>query len=159
MISGFKIPPRLLKKTYSCNHLWYFLLNLQILLDAKEYFKKQSSLVHITVSENEKFTVCGDIHGQYYDLYNIFQLNGLPSPENPYVSFVVVNLLILGPKKSLIKIQSPKFGAPRRVSPHMTVGPAKEEISAYDSLVRHGGKFRRFLPRCLSIACGGSQHY
>lgn len=58
-----------------------------MLLDAKEYFKKQPSLVDISVPDEEKFTVCGDIHGQYYDLYNIFQLNGLPSPENPYVSF------------------------------------------------------------------------
>ncbi|XP_065216869.1 serine/threonine-protein phosphatase 5 [Planococcus citri] len=57
----------------------------KMLLDAKEYFKKQPTLVDITVPDDEKFTVCGDIHGQYYDLYNIFQLNGLPSPENPYL--------------------------------------------------------------------------
>lgn len=32
-----------------------------------------------TVPADGHFTVCGDTHGQYYDLVNIFKLNGLPS--------------------------------------------------------------------------------
>ncbi|XP_063539055.1 serine/threonine-protein phosphatase 5 [Cydia strobilella] len=57
----------------------------KILIDVKSYLQKQPSLVDITVGDDNKFTVCGDIHGQYYDLMNIFVLNGLPSETNPYL--------------------------------------------------------------------------
>lgn len=29
--------------------------------------------------------MCGDIHGQYYDLYNIYKLNGVPAINNKYL--------------------------------------------------------------------------
>ncbi|XP_045529820.1 serine/threonine-protein phosphatase 5-like [Pieris brassicae] len=57
----------------------------KILIDVKAYLQKQPSLVDIKVDDDKKFTVCGDIHGQYYDLMNIFKLNGLPSESNPYL--------------------------------------------------------------------------
>lgn len=57
----------------------------KILLDVKQLFMSQPSLVEVTVADDCKFTVCGDIHGQFYDLMNIFNLNGLPSPSNPYL--------------------------------------------------------------------------
>jgi len=34
---------------------------------------------------DDKLTVCGVIHGQYYDLLNIFSLNGVPSETNRYL--------------------------------------------------------------------------
>lgn len=55
-------------------------------MDVKQLFMAQPSLVDITVEPDAIFTVCGDIHGQFYDLMNIFDLNGLPSESNPYVS-------------------------------------------------------------------------
>jgi len=57
----------------------------QMLLDILKFFSSQPSLVDVPIPEGSKFTVCGDIHGQFYDLMNIFALNGLPSADNPYL--------------------------------------------------------------------------
>lgn len=57
----------------------------KILVDVKAYLMQQPTLIDIKVEDKAKFTVCGDIHGQFYDLMNIFELNGLPSTENPYL--------------------------------------------------------------------------
>ena len=56
-----------------------------IIKKAQEIFEKNKSLVDITRGDEEEITVCGDIHGQYYDLLNIFEINGLPSKANPYL--------------------------------------------------------------------------
>ena len=58
---------------------------IMILLRCREIFEKDASLVHITVPEDKEVTVCGDIHGQFYDLLNIFKINGNPSESNPYL--------------------------------------------------------------------------
>jgi len=57
----------------------------QMLLAAKKYFEAQPTLVDVSVAEGRKFTVCGDIHGQFYDLLNVFAMNGRPSENNPYL--------------------------------------------------------------------------
>ncbi|RWW24992.1 hypothetical protein BHE74_00043685 [Ensete ventricosum] len=74
----------------------------QIVLQAREMLQAMPSLVDISVPNGDHFTVCGDVHGQswlscyiylvvffalvqFYDLLNIFELNGLPSEENPYL--------------------------------------------------------------------------
>jgi hypothetical protein len=44
----------------------------------------QSTQQYVIVSD-QVFTVCGDTHGQYYDLLNIFKMNGSPSATRPYL--------------------------------------------------------------------------
>lgn len=57
----------------------------RILVDIERYLQAQPTLIHVTIPDSQEFTVCGDIHGQFYDLLNIFKINGLPSPSNPYL--------------------------------------------------------------------------
>lgn len=57
----------------------------KMLFMIKKYFEQQPTLVDIEVPPESKFTICGDMHGQFYDLLNIFKLNGAPSETNPYL--------------------------------------------------------------------------
>lgn len=58
---------------------------VMIINKATELLEKEDSLVTISIDDLEEITVCGDVHGQYFDLINIFKLNGIPSHENPYL--------------------------------------------------------------------------
>lgn len=58
---------------------------LQIIEKCKDILFNYSSLVDYTIADDEDFTICGDIHGQYYDVLNIFSLNGNPGINNKYL--------------------------------------------------------------------------
>ncbi|CAI4223253.1 unnamed protein product [Auanema sp. JU1783] len=74
LLTSFKEQKKLHKK-----YALYILQNLH------KYLEQQPTLVEIDVPEDRKFTICGDIHGQFYDLCNIFEINGVPSETNPYL--------------------------------------------------------------------------
>ena len=58
---------------------------IMILVQAKKYFESRGTIEDVDIPEGSKLTVCGDIHGQYYDLMHVFDTNGLPSPTNMYL--------------------------------------------------------------------------
>jgi serine/threonine-protein phosphatase 5 len=58
----------------------------RLLIACATYYAKEPTLMRIRLpSADSRITVCGDTHGQYYDVLNIFELNGMPSKDNPYL--------------------------------------------------------------------------
>jgi serine/threonine-protein phosphatase 5 len=58
---------------------------LRLLSETKKIFEAEPSLVDFNFPAGGRVTVFGDVHGQFYDLLNVFQLNGYPSETNPCV--------------------------------------------------------------------------
>lgn len=56
-----------------------------ILLRARELLASLPTVVDVPVAAGRHVMVCGDVHGQFYDLLNIFELGGLPSEGHPYL--------------------------------------------------------------------------
>lgn len=66
----------------------------RLLLSCQKYFETHPTLTEIMLPSDPpetnptgspRITVCGDTHGQYYDVLNIFEMNGTPSSTNPYL--------------------------------------------------------------------------
>eukprot|EP00842_Homolaphlyctis_polyrhiza_P006647 jgi/Hompol1/6984/HPOL_005147-RA len=69
-------------KAQKCLHRKY---TLQIMVAVKALFEKDPPIVDIEIPADGKITVCGDIHGQFYDMLHVFEENGLPSNTNMYL--------------------------------------------------------------------------
>ncbi|EFR00729.1 serine/threonine-protein phosphatase 5 [Nannizzia gypsea CBS 118893] len=57
----------------------------QIVKAVRDIAYNEPTMVEIGVEEGSKLTVCGDTHGQFFDLLEIFRLNGFPSDKHSYL--------------------------------------------------------------------------
>jgi serine/threonine-protein phosphatase 5 len=57
----------------------------QIILAVKDLVYNEPTMVETQIEPGHKLTVCGDTHGQYFDLLEIFRLNGFPSATHHYL--------------------------------------------------------------------------
>lgn len=70
------------------------------------FLRTQPSMVEISIPDDGKFTVCGDIHGQFYDLLNIFEKNGLPSEVSKVALDKIIHFCLINIHLIFRKIRS-----------------------------------------------------
>lgn len=56
-----------------------------IISKAMDLFEKEPTMVELDNEDDELTTVCGDTHGQFFDLLNIFEKNGMPDEKHKYL--------------------------------------------------------------------------
>ena len=56
-----------------------------ILQQVYTMLRNTPSLMRLQVPSSGEFTVCGDTHGQFYDVLKIFELAGMPSADRPFL--------------------------------------------------------------------------
>lgn len=57
----------------------------QIILAVKQIVYEEATMVEMKIPSNVELTVCGDTHGQYFDLMELFRRNGNPSDKHWYL--------------------------------------------------------------------------
>ena len=57
----------------------------QIIAAVKKIVYDEPTMVEIEIPKGHQLTVCGDTHGQYFDLMEIFRLNGFPTAQHYYL--------------------------------------------------------------------------
>ena len=57
----------------------------QIIAAVRKIVYDEPTMVEMEVPEGHKLTVCGDTHGQYFDLLELFRLNGFPTESHYYL--------------------------------------------------------------------------
>ena len=57
----------------------------QILAAVNNIIRNEPTMVEMDIEKGHKLTVCGDTHGQFFDLLEIFRLNGFPTASHYYL--------------------------------------------------------------------------
>ena len=57
----------------------------QIVKAVRDLVYAEPTMVEMEVDKGTSLTVCGDTHGQYFDLLEIFRLNGYPTDDHAYL--------------------------------------------------------------------------
>lgn len=57
----------------------------RILFEAEKLLRACPNVVDLAVPVGGTLTICGDIHGQFFDLLHIFDINGAPSRQHTYL--------------------------------------------------------------------------
>ncbi|KAH3672785.1 hypothetical protein WICMUC_004007 [Wickerhamomyces mucosus] len=73
--SGGLIPKR---------YLYAIFIKINKILESEPVFK-EISMDEKKIDNENKFTIVGDVHGQFYDLINYFETNGYPSINHSYL--------------------------------------------------------------------------
>ena len=123
------------------------------------FWEKKEAIIDIFIPYGKNFTIVGDIHGQFYDLLNIFEINGFPNEENPYLfngNFVDRGVFGLECITTLIafKILYPNHvflsrGSQEDITSNYRYGFKNEIFDKYDSddkVYNCFYEFYRFLP-------------
>ncbi|KAK9318906.1 Metallo-dependent phosphatase-like protein [Lipomyces orientalis] len=56
-----------------------------IIIEAMKLFKTEPTMVEVDIEEGNTMSVCGDTHGQFFDLIELFRFNGYPSETHSYL--------------------------------------------------------------------------
>ncbi|RDW89494.1 serine phosphatase-3 [Coleophoma cylindrospora] len=57
----------------------------QIVIAVQKIVYDEPTMVEMEIEDDATLTVCGDTHGQYFDLMELFRLNGLPTEKHYYL--------------------------------------------------------------------------
>ncbi|CAH0493428.1 unnamed protein product [Peronospora farinosa] len=71
--------------SFKTTQILHYKYVLEILKASVRSFSPLPTLQAISLENDEKLTVVGDLHGQLQDLFSIFSINGLPTRTNKYL--------------------------------------------------------------------------